>query len=129
MISALLVGFSQCGGDNATKVHHPLKADTFKVYLQYFKELYPQQRDTAAFAIKITYDTLMAATDTKDSTVIKKAWRRDSIYYVPYDTLMPDPKDTSGKTKKLNRILLLLPRYWDITEYPKTSVPLTTRPG
>lgn len=118
----LLLGFSGACTNNVTK--HPVKADTARVWLTFFKQVKPEFLDTSTFAIRIAYDTLIA----KDTgNIIKKVWYRDTIYYVPVDTLKRNPKDSTKFIK--DRMMILLPKGWDIMDYPKQFVPLITHPS
>lgn len=115
-IIVLLILISACNSKEIKKVS---KNDTAQTWLHYFNHVgNPATRDTSTFAIRIIVDTFtISKTDTLTDGSIKftKDWIHDTIYFVPYDSILYKGTDTA----KHVTVFVPLPKGWQLYDYNK----------
>lgn len=109
---------------NTTKYVHKA-TDTSSSWVRYFNRVGTElvTHDTATYVIRVEKDSCVA-TLGRDSS-----WVRDSLYYVPYDSIVKvksadhPGKDTLVKAK----MWILIPKAWVLYDYNKAIIPLSQR--
>jgi len=109
------------------------KADTARTWIRYFNHKAPNEaHDTATYALRIIKDSVHEVRDTgsKGHVVITKVSQPDTLYFVPYDTVVKVPLHIDSVNKVPDslwhgrarvKVFVPLPEGWLLTDYNKVT--------
>jgi hypothetical protein len=121
-LAVLFIGSFFVSCQHQTKFVHK-NTDTANSWVKYFNRIGTEiaTHDTETFTIRVTRDSCTGVMG-RDSF-----WTRDTLYYVPYDSLVKVKSTTGKDTLVKSKMWILIPDAWVLYDYNKAVIPLGQR--